>query len=84
MSSLPIVKSKDATPFPTPFPSTIRLYIRKQQLRPQKVGRRILIKRSDLENFVKAQQIQDSKNDCVTVVSNLSGNRIYGYRASRL
>jgi excisionase family DNA binding protein len=35
--------------------STIRLYIRKRQLRAQQVGRRVLIKRSDLEAFLEAQ-----------------------------
>lgn len=34
--------------------STIRLAIRKRQLRAQKVGRRVLVKRSDLEMFLEA------------------------------
>jgi excisionase family DNA binding protein len=37
--------------------STIRLYIRKRQLRAQQVGRRVVIKRSDLETFLEAQPI---------------------------
>ena len=37
--------------------STIRLLIRKRQLRAQKVGRRVLIKRSDLESFLEANPI---------------------------
>jgi excisionase family DNA binding protein len=37
--------------------STIRLFIRKRQLRAQQVGRRVLIKRSDLETFLEAQPI---------------------------
>lgn len=37
--------------------STIRLYIRKRELRAQRVGRRVLIKRSDLEKFVEANPI---------------------------
>ena len=38
-------------------PSTIRLYIRRGQLRAQKVGRRVLIKRSDLEAFLESNPI---------------------------
>ena len=38
--------------------STIRLLIRKRQLRAQKVGRRVLIKRSDLEKFLEANTIE--------------------------
>ena len=37
--------------------STIRLAIRRRQLRAQKVGRRVLIKRSDLESFLEANPI---------------------------
>ena len=37
--------------------STIRLYIRKRQLRAQQVGRRVLIKRSDLNLFLESQPI---------------------------
>ena len=37
--------------------STIRLAIRKRQLRAQKVGRRVLVKRSDLELFLEAHPI---------------------------
>jgi excisionase family DNA binding protein len=38
--------------------STIRLYIRRRQLRAQQVGRRVLIKRGDLERFLEANPIQ--------------------------
>lgn len=38
--------------------STIRLLIRKRQLRAQKVGRRVLIKRNDLESFLEANPIE--------------------------
>jgi excisionase family DNA binding protein len=38
--------------------STIRLLIRKRQLPAQKVGRRVLIKRSDLEKFLEANTIE--------------------------
>jgi len=37
--------------------STIRLAIRKRQLRAQKVVRRVLIKRIDLESFLEANPI---------------------------
>ncbi len=38
--------------------STIRLYIRKRQLRAQQVGRRVLVKRSDLEKFLETNTIE--------------------------
>jgi excisionase family DNA binding protein len=38
--------------------STIRLAIRKRQLRAQKVGRRVLVKRIDLESFLGANPIE--------------------------
>jgi excisionase family DNA binding protein len=38
--------------------STIRLLIRKRQLKAQKVGRRVLIKTSDLERFLEANPIE--------------------------
>jgi len=38
--------------------STIRLYIRKRELRAQKVGRRLLVKRFDLEAFLEANPIE--------------------------
>ena len=34
--------------------STIRLLIRKRQLRAQRVGRRVLVKRADLERFLES------------------------------
>jgi excisionase family DNA binding protein len=37
--------------------STIRLAIRRRQLRAQRVGRRVLVKRSDLEIFLEANPI---------------------------
>jgi excisionase family DNA binding protein len=42
--------------------STIRLAIRRQQLRAQKVGRRVLVKRADLESFLQSNPIQISKD----------------------
>jgi excisionase family DNA binding protein len=38
--------------------STIRLLIRRRQLRAQRVGRRVLVKRSDLESFLEANPIR--------------------------
>jgi excisionase family DNA binding protein len=38
--------------------STIRLLIRKRQLGAQKVGRRVLLKRSDLESFLESHPIK--------------------------
>jgi excisionase family DNA binding protein len=38
--------------------STIRLLIRRRQLRAQKVGRRVLVKRSDLEKLLEANPIE--------------------------
>jgi excisionase family DNA binding protein len=38
--------------------STIRLLIRRRQLRAQRVGRRVIIKRSDLEKFLEANPIE--------------------------
>ena len=37
--------------------STVRLAIRRRQLRAQKVGRRVLIKRSDLEDFLESNPV---------------------------
>jgi excisionase family DNA binding protein len=38
--------------------STIRLYMRKRQIKTHKVGRRVLIKRTDLEAFLESNPIQ--------------------------
>jgi excisionase family DNA binding protein len=43
--------------------STIRLLIRKRRLQAQKVGRRVLIKRSDLENFLESHPIRAIQDD---------------------
>ena len=37
--------------------STIRLLIRKRQLKAQKVGRRVLVKKNDLESFLESNPI---------------------------
>jgi len=38
--------------------STLRLAIRRRKLRAQRVGRRILVKRTDLENYLQANPIE--------------------------
>ena len=38
--------------------STIRLLIRRRELQAQKVGRRVLVKRNDLESFLESAPIQ--------------------------
>jgi excisionase family DNA binding protein len=42
--------------------STIRLAIRRRQLRAQRVGRRVLIKRTDLEQFLEANPIEVNRD----------------------
>ena len=39
-------------------PSTIRLYIRKRELKAHQVGSRVIIKRADLEQFVEGHPIE--------------------------
>ena len=38
--------------------STIRLLIRRRELRAQKVGRRVLVKRTDLEMFLESHPVE--------------------------
>ncbi len=38
-------------------PSTIRLYIRKRELKAHQVGSRVIIKRTDLEGFLESHPI---------------------------
>src|SRR5262245_26195732 len=49
---------KEAADFARMAPSTIRLYIRKRQLRAQRVGRRVIIKRMDLETLLESHPIE--------------------------
>jgi excisionase family DNA binding protein len=49
---------KEAAEFARMAPSTIRLYIRKRHLRAQQVGRRVIIKRTDLEKFLETNPIE--------------------------
>ena len=41
--------------------STIRLLIRRRELRAQKVGRRILVKRNDLESLLESHPIEATR-----------------------
>ena len=38
--------------------STIRLLIRQRELRAQKIGRRVIVKREDLEKFLESNPIE--------------------------
>jgi excisionase family DNA binding protein len=48
----PYLSVKEAAKMATLAPSTIRLYIRKGKLKAHKVGRRMVIKKGDLEIFL--------------------------------
>ncbi len=49
----PYLSVKEAAKMATLAPSTIRLYIRKGTLKAHKVGRRVLIAKADLEDFLR-------------------------------
>jgi excisionase family DNA binding protein len=49
---------KEAAAYSRLGSSTIRLYIRKRQIQTHKVGRRLLIKRTDLEAFLESNPIR--------------------------
>jgi len=49
---------EEAAKFSLLGPSTIRLYIRKRELRAHQVGRRVIIKRTDLEGFLESHPIE--------------------------
>jgi excisionase family DNA binding protein len=54
----PYLTIQEAAEFSRLAPSTIRLYIRRQKLRALKEGRRVIIKSSDLEEFLEANPIE--------------------------
>ena len=54
----PYLTIKEAANFSRLGPSTIRLYIRKRELKAHKVGERVIIKRADLERFLEAHPIE--------------------------
>lgn len=51
-SQKPYLTVSEAAEFARLASSTIRLYIRKGQLKAQKVGRRVIIERGELESFL--------------------------------
>jgi excisionase family DNA binding protein len=53
----PYLTVKEAADFARIGPSTIRLYIRKRQLRARKVGRRVIVATPDLESFLALNRI---------------------------
>jgi excisionase family DNA binding protein len=57
-SQNPYLTVRETADFARLAPSTIRLYIRKRQLKAQKVGRRVIIARSDIEAFLSRNPIE--------------------------
>lgn len=49
---------KEAADFSRLGCSTIRLYIRKRELKAHQVGSRVIIKRTDLEKFLEAHRVE--------------------------
>jgi excisionase family DNA binding protein len=49
---------KEAADLARLSPSTVRLYIRKRQLKAFQVGSRVLVSRTDLEKFLEANPIE--------------------------
>jgi len=54
----PFLTIKEAANLSRLGSSTIRLYIRKRELKAHQVGSRIIIKRTDLEKFLEAHPIE--------------------------
>ena len=54
----PYLTIKEAADVARLSPSAIRLYVSKRQLKPYRVGRRVIIKRTDLEKFVESHPIE--------------------------
>ncbi len=57
-ASRPYLSVKEAAEMARLAPSAIRLYIRKWGLKAHKVGRRVIIERTDLERFLEAHPIE--------------------------
>ena len=55
LSHQPYLSVSEAAAVARVAPSTIRLYIRRGQLKPKKVGRRVIVARSELERFLGSQ-----------------------------
>ena len=62
-SERPYLTIKEAADFSRLAPSTIRLAIRKRELRSLKVGSRVIIKRDDLARYLEANPICALPND---------------------
>jgi len=56
-ASRPYLTVKEAAEMARLAPSAIRLFIRKRELKANKVGSRVIIKRTDLEEFLEAHPI---------------------------
>ena len=54
----PYLTVKEAADISRLGPSTVRLLIRKRELKALQVGRRVIIKRTDLEKYLEAQPIE--------------------------
>ena len=54
----PYLTIKEAAKFSCLGPSTIRLFIRKRELKAHQVGSRVIIKRTDLEGFLESHPIE--------------------------
>jgi excisionase family DNA binding protein len=57
-SPKPYLTVKEAADFARVAPSTIRLYIRKRQLRARKVGRRVIVAKGELEAFLGQNPVE--------------------------
>ncbi len=54
----PYLTIKEAAKVSRLGPSTIRLFIRKRELKAHQVGSRVIIKRTDLEGFLESHPIE--------------------------
>jgi len=54
----PYFTIKEAAKFSRLGESTIRLYIRKRELKAHKVGERVIIKKTDLEKFLEGRPLE--------------------------
>jgi excisionase family DNA binding protein len=57
-SQKPYLTVREAAELARLAPSTVRLYIRKRQLKAQKVGRRVIVARTELEAFLSRNPIE--------------------------
>jgi len=62
-AATPYLTVKEAAEYSRLATSTVRLYIRKKRLVAHRVGRRVIIKREDLESFLEAQAGLKGKNN---------------------